>query len=187
MAGNNPPSLTLTDNSTDVMFSIDAASTDNDGGIFFVDFYVDNSLVESYNPRSTTVQQLPSSMYTFKYAPSQNKQYQIKIIAYDRYGSATEKTLQITAQTLSNSEHVIDALSVYPNPFHDRVQIIAPVRFGETQIEVFDLLGRRVKHTSFDFSNKKRLMLTLPKASQALYFMRFTTDSHKEIIQLIQK
>jgi hypothetical protein len=148
LGANNAPKLKVVNNSSSSSFSFGVTSTDNDGGIFFVDFFVDGTKVERYNPRSTTTELINSNTHTFKYVPTKSKKYDVKIIVYDRYGAASEHSLQVVSQVLGVEEQKQEAVSVSPNPFVDSIKIEAPSYFGETQIEVFDFLGRKIETNS---------------------------------------
>lgn len=186
MGTNNAPSLNVINNSTPSSFSFDVSFTDNDGGIFFVDFFVDGTKVERYNPRTTTTQVINSYTHTFQFVPTQSKQHDIKIIVYDRYGAASEHSLQEISQVLAVEEQKQELVSVSPNPFTDSIQVVAPSYFGETQIEVFDFLGRRLKQLAVDFSQKEHTGLSMPQTSNSLFFVRISNDKYTKVIKIIQ-
>ena len=183
---NNAPSLSVTNNSTPTSFSVEANAADSDGGIFFIDFIVDGNRIERFNPRSTTTENIASNTRTFSYVPTQNKQYEVKIVAYDRYGAATTQIIQIMGQTLGMENEALALVRVYPNPFREKVQITAPPQFGQTQVEVYDFLGRKLQHSPFDFSQNNELSLSIPHAAGALYFLRLSNEEHTHTLKLIQ-
>lgn len=186
MGTNNAPSLHVTNNSSSTAFSFKTDVSDSDGGVFFVDFLVDGSLIERYNPRSTVTQNVSTTTHTFSFMPTQNKQYEIKIIVFDRSGVATEKSLQITGQALSVEEQELQRISVYPNPFYNKVQVVAPTHVGKTQMEIFDFQGRKVAAYVFDFSHKNIFSFSLPQNASTVYFMRLWSDANVKTVKLIR-
>lgn len=182
LASNNAPSLTLVNNSTSSSFSFDVNTSDSDGGIFFIDFYVDGSLVERYNPRTSVAQVIASSSKIFTYAPTQTKQYEIKIEAFDRYGAAAEKRLQIPGQTLDLEKHKAETVQVYPNPFTTAVEVSAPSHFNQTKIEIFDLAGRKIKNHMVNFSNHENFKLNFSQYPSSVYLMCLSSNSNSKIV-----
>ena len=97
---NNAPTLSITSEDKQSYYEIKATAADTDSGLFFIDFYVDGELKESYNPRvlQSDVIKNKEKMFSF-ISGSLGKDVlknTIKIIAYDKYGASDSEEFVIT-------------------------------------------------------------------------------------------
>lgn len=83
---------------------------------------------------------------------------------------------------LSNNEFVKDQLKYYPNPIVD----VLSVSYSEKiiQIEVFDLLGKRVKVLS---TSQDNVQINLSDLASGTYMIQLKTDSKTQFIKVIKK
>lgn len=83
---------------------------------------------------------------------------------------------------LSNNEFVKNELKYYPNPVKDILSISYTERI--LQIEVFDLLGKRVKSKLTD---DKEVSIDLADLSSGTYMIQLKTDSKQQFIKVVKK
>lgn len=83
---------------------------------------------------------------------------------------------------LSNDEFDKEGLKYYPNPVNDVLNIdyVEPIRF----VEVFDLLGKRVKTLN---ANDQNVQIDLSDLASGTYMIQLKTDSKTQFIKVIKK
>lgn len=83
---------------------------------------------------------------------------------------------------LSNDEFDKDGLKYYPNPVNDILNIdyVESIKF----VEVFDLLGKRVKTLD---TNDKNVQIDLSDLASGTYMVQLKTDSKTQFIKVIKK
>jgi len=102
LTNNAAPTLSITSEDKQSYYEIKATAADADSGLFFIDFYVDGELKETYNPRSQLSDVINNSERIFSFIPGAfgkevlNKTNTVKLIVYDKYGAfATEEIMLI--------------------------------------------------------------------------------------------
>jgi Secretion system C-terminal sorting domain len=77
-------------------------------------------------------------------------------------------------------------VNIYPNPATDWVSISAPKEMGEANIEIFNLLGRRVRFEKMNSAND-RPVIGLEDLPRGNYLVRITPKNGSPITKTIQK
>jgi len=85
-----------------------------------------------------------------------------------------------------NEAYNLSNISVNPNPFTQTTQINLPenISFNNLTIEIFDILGRKVK----SYFNIKEHQITLNRSDfkeMGLYFVRIKNNEYSEVIKLV--
>jgi len=83
---------------------------------------------------------------------------------------------------LSNNEFVKDELKYYPNPVVDILNVNYSDRI--TQVEIFDLLGKRVKVKNTD---DKDVEIDLSDLASGTYMVQLKTETKSQFIKIIKK
>ncbi|WP_124980039.1 zinc-dependent metalloprotease family protein [Nonlabens xiamenensis] len=82
-----------------------------------------------------------------------------------------------TVTPLSNEEFAADRFSIYPNPNRGAFEInFGEARTGKTNIQVFDLNGRSVYQTIYDFTNGLRKKIELSNVTSGVYLVRIENE-----------
>jgi len=96
------------------------------------------------------------------------------------------KTFSVKATGVSVADLHKNSVNIYPNPASDWISISAPKEMGEANIEIFNLLGRRVRFERMNASNERPVinMEDLPRGN---YMVRITPKQGQPITKTIQK
>ncbi|RRJ88503.1 T9SS C-terminal target domain-containing protein [Paenimyroides tangerinum] len=83
---------------------------------------------------------------------------------------------------LSNNEFEKDKLKYYPNPVDDKLQI----EYFENivQVDVYDLLGRKIKSIN---TNNRNVEIDLSELSAATYMIQLQTETKQQFIKIIKQ
>lgn len=75
-------------------------------------------------------------------------------------------------------------ISIYPNPFNDRINIVMTNSINQSDLIIYDMVGRLVYSTSF---SGKRISIDLKELKKGMYFVKLITDKGKIDISKIVK
>lgn len=178
---NLAPTLLLTTQDLGGTFEIKSDASD-DTGLFFVDYYVDSELEESFNPRATNTDLILTNKHSFNFTPTSLGTYAIKVIAFDKYGASTTKSESIIVTTLGvyDIENKNTDVQVYPNPVSGIVSIKTKEGVRIRAMKVFSVLGKKLAHSS----NVNSLNLShLPKGFYTIEIQTEATKIYKKIIK----
>lgn len=121
--------------------------------------------------------------------PDQDTWYDLKIICVDDAGNSQEQLIKPAfkiSSPLKMPSLTKNKLSVYPNPFSDKLQILLPESIkGHFNIRINDIKGRLV----FEESRNPIDTLTLDGESliPGIYFLTLEDDTYTETIKIIKK
>ncbi len=93
------------------------------------------------------------------------------------YGDPNASVLLSTEDELPEDR----SISVYPNPFLDRLQIQLEKPLADAIIEVYDMLGRRIGNP-YVLKGSNQMEIQLDVGSTGLYFIRFKEVQAPEIV-----
>ena len=89
--------------------------------------------------------------------------------------AAHDVTVELCSTTGITSLPVSNQIAIYPNPFVDDVQIIAPNAIKK--VAIYDVIGNKVSEFSSS-NNTNKLLLTMNELTQGIYFAEiFYTDN----------
>jgi len=117
---NNAPTLSISSEDKQSYYEITATAADGDNGLFFIDFFVDGELKETYNPRNIPSEVINTTARDFSFVPGAfgkvvlNNTNTVKLIAYDKYGAYATEEIMITFED-SDSDGIIDFNDQCPN------------------------------------------------------------------------
>ena len=94
-------------------------------------------------------------------------------------------TLQFENEVLGTNDLELDAVSVYPNPAENILNIVSP-RAVVTAVSVYDVRGRVVNERIFT-SGGTNYQVDLSELETALYFVKITTESGTITKRLIKE
>jgi len=94
---------------------------------------------------------------------------------------ASRFAISFENSTLSNSDEILDAITIYPNPVqNENVIINAPV--SNLNIEVFNALGQRVYET---ISSSNRTVIPATGLNSGLYIVKMSNEESSTSLKLI--
>ncbi|RMA58814.1 family 10 glycosylhydrolase [Ulvibacter antarcticus] len=93
-------------------------------------------------------------------------------------------TLLFESLVLDTNVSVQDAVSIYPNPTENIVNIVSPNNVVDS-IEVYDLSGRMISRTKF--SSEKDYQLDMSSFESAIYFLKINTYDGAVTKRIIKK
>lgn len=96
------------------------------------------------------------------------------------------KTFSVKATGVAVADLHKNAVNIYPNPATDWISISAPKEMGDASIEIFNLLGRRVRFEKMNATND-RPVISMEDLPRGNYLVRITPKSGQPITKTIQK
>ena len=86
-------------------------------------------------------------------------------------------------QTLSLEDHESTNVSVYPNPFNDRLFVRLPIDFDFEKAMIFDVQGRLIEvKNNYWLMNESELVLDLGDLSSGVYLFKFISKNSKTLL-----
>ncbi len=116
-----------------------------------------------------TVTNLSEGSYTFTSNESNQK---------DRF------VIVFTEEQLGNNDSSLEAISLYPNPTQNILNIVSPLS-TITNVEVYDVQGRVI--ASKTIANKSNYQLDMTTYSTAMYFVNVTTNDGSITKRVVRK
>lgn len=178
---NLAPTLSLTTSDLGGAFEVKSDASD-DTGLFFINYYVDNELKESFNPRTTNTDLILTKIHSFVFTPTSLGTYALKVTVFDKHGKSTTKNESITVTTLevNNIEIKNTDIQIYPNPVTDIVHIKINEGIQINSIKVFDILGKKIAQSS------NVNVLDLSYLSKGFYTIELQTETIKIYKKIIK-
>ena len=92
---NNPPEIGLTTSTLDdTIFTISATVSDSQG-IYFIEFYQDNRLRQTFNPRTTIGEEVNTATASYTVITSSVNPHTVEVRAYDKHGAFTQQSISV--------------------------------------------------------------------------------------------
>mgnify|MGYP002621129711 CR=1 FL=1 len=92
---NNPPEIGLTSSTLDdTIFTISATVSDSQG-IYFIEFYQDNRLRQTFNPRTTIGEEVNTATASYTVITSSANPHTVEVRAYDKHGAFTQQSISV--------------------------------------------------------------------------------------------
>ncbi len=93
-------------------------------------------------------------------------------------------TVQFEGAILDTEDAILETVSVFPNPTTNVLNIASP-RTDINKVEVYDVRGRMVSSSEYNFS--KAVQFDLSQLDAAMYFVTISTESGKVTKRVIKK
>ena len=113
--------------------------------------------------------------------------YTVQVIVEDDSSNSAQCEFQLVIEEiLSTSDRIFNGISVFPNPVNDRINILNPNEVSIKEIELFDVLGRKVfvNRPSQVFSTKS---IDLTRFAAGAYFLRITNNEGSLTKKIVKK
>ncbi|MDP5101283.1 MAG: YHYH protein [Nonlabens sp.] len=165
-------------------------------GYFREDYvYVANSgtdYLDEHNGRFAITPEYPNGTYCY-YATvdaNHNSAYPY-VVGPTFYGNKTASKVtsvneSTTPYTLSNENHALNDLMIYPNPAQDFVAIQTAITYGDLQVELINSLGQVVKEEKI-LQGSTLSIIDTTSLYNGIYFLKITSASHAVTHKIIME
>ena len=172
---NAAPTLTLTVDSiakTNDEIVISATSTDTDGTVKKIEFYIDNILIatDTIAPFTTTWKATKGS-------------HSVKVISFDNKGLTTTKTdsIVVTDKNVGLTSMEKIQTSVYPNPAKTELTIVAS---ENASLEITDISGKVIAYNSSILANTT-YKIAVSDFSAGVYLVKIYNDNYSKTERVV--
>jgi len=115
------------------------------------------------------------------YAASEEGSYTVKVTSAD---SCDKTSLPVQVNiTCKQSEENLYSWTIYPNPANDQLLIQLPLTNYEGEIDITDILGRKVIIKKFNQQTEK-LKIDVRSIPEGVYLVQMRTDSSMQVSQI---
>ena len=172
---NLAPTLTLTVDSianTDNNVSISATSTDADGTVKKIEFYVDDVLIasDSIAPFTTVWKAVKGN-------------HKVKAIAFDNRGLTTTKSDSILVKDKNVGLTSMEAIktTIYPNPANTELTIVAS---ENASLEIMDISGKVITYNTSLIANTTH-HIAVSEFTAGVYLVRIYNDNYSKTERVV--
>ena len=172
---NQVPTLTLVVDSiakTNDDVVISATSTDADGTIKKIEFYIDNILIakDSIAPYTTTWRATKGG-------------HTVKAISFDNKGLTTTKTdsIVVTDKNVGLTSLEKIQTSIYPNPAKNEITIVAS---ENASLEITDISGKVIAYNTSILANTTH-KINVSDFSEGVYLVRIFNDNYSKTERVV--
>ena len=119
----------------------------------------------------------------------ENGTYTITLSATDNGGFESTCEFEIVVNDLlsnQDTEILLQDITIYPNPASDIITITNPQFVGLTEVTLFDVTGRKVKHSNVSGVNDA-VVITISELRSAMYMVVISTEYGQVVKQLLKK
>ncbi|MDB4175578.1 HYR domain-containing protein [Flavobacteriaceae bacterium] len=119
----------------------------------------------------------------------ENGTYTITLSAIDNGGFESTCEFEIVVNDLlsnQDTEILLQDITIYPNPASDIITITNPQFIGLTDVTLFDVTGRKVKHSNVSGVNDA-VVINISELRSAMYMVVISTEYGQVVKQLLKK
>ncbi|MDB4298523.1 HYR domain-containing protein [Flavobacteriaceae bacterium] len=119
----------------------------------------------------------------------ENGTYTITLSATDNGGFESTCEFEIVVNDLlsnQDTEILLQDITIYPNPASDIITITNPQFIGLTDVTLFDVTGRKVKHSNVSGVNDA-VVINISELRSAMYMVVISTEYGQVVKQLLKK
>ena len=119
----------------------------------------------------------------------ENGTYTITLSATDNGGFESTCEFEIVVNDLlsnQDTEILLQDITIYPNPASDIITITNPQFVGLTDVTLFDVTGRKVKHSNVSGVNDA-VVINISELRSAMYMVVISTEYGQVVKQLLKK
>jgi hypothetical protein len=152
--------------------TISVTSTDTDGTVKKIEFYIDNVLIatDSIAPYTTTWK-------------ATKGEHTVKVISFDNKGLTTTKTdvIVVTDQNVGLTSLETIKTSIYPNPAKTELTIVAS---ENASLEITDISGKVIAYNSSIVANTTN-KIAVSDFSAGVYLVRIYNDNYSKTERVV--